>query len=567
MRNKLHLLSLLHCVFLYTLHIYLTGVQAQQNQCNAAFRDHYNVSETDPPNTEVLRFQTPAGVSWTMSVSYDQLPAGARGQLDPYLSLSRGVSGGGHYVLSVQRQLDLEEINERLGQPLNTITLQLTCSQPGLPNQTNEVIVTIDPVNEYFPEFVGGPFTVNISEAQAVGYVIISLDSVSRDQDVRPSTGEIYAYSMEPLDSALFNGRPEADGREFFTMTNTQRGTIEVAEKLDFERLDHDGRTTMWLNVTVTDYARNTNWTTIKVNVLDDDDLSPEFFVKGVCVPQPYKVPPCPVTFRAKFPRNATGVVSNIGPGPIYAYDRDTINNSVTYSLRDKGNSPGVSLHFTIDPHTAELRVVRPFTEAGEYSLYIMAEEVSRYRFPAQTTLDVEILPPASEISSTSSPRPTGGAGSGDHGNGGGEGGDVGKTGRSTDEEENNSEMVAIIGLTILGFLVVVLAVALFISCMKLRHHRLGRVGSAGTSGSSRKSFVNEEVLPEGADDGHQLDKKRQGDLYSAPNPDVFDGTRSFEDGVSHEFFKAHGKTKVALLLPSDATAATIDPIIIDDGM
>ena len=48
-----------------------------------------------------------------------------------------------------------------------------------------------------------------VLQIEAVGFMIINLSSLSRDLDVRPATGEIYAYSIEPFDYARFNGKPE----------------------------------------------------------------------------------------------------------------------------------------------------------------------------------------------------------------------------------------------------------------------------------------------------------------------------------------------------------------------
>ena len=46
-------------------------------------------------------------------------------------------------------------------------------------------------------------------QKESVGFMIMNLGSVSRDRDVRPATGEIYAYTIEPYDYARFDGKPE----------------------------------------------------------------------------------------------------------------------------------------------------------------------------------------------------------------------------------------------------------------------------------------------------------------------------------------------------------------------
>ena len=67
--------------------------------------------------------------------------------------------------------------------------------------------------------------------------------------------------------------------------------------------------------------------------------------------------------------------------------------------------------------------------------------------------------------------------------------------------------------------------------------------------------------LPEPGERGNKLPPVQP----PAPNPDVFDGTRTFEDGVGTEFFTTPGKTKVPLL-PSGDHTAIVEPIYIDDG-
>ena len=61
--------------------------------------------------TEVLRITTPAGVTWSMSISNKTLP-GVNGQLDSYLLLQR--LDNGHYLLTVNKTLDIEDIYHKL---------------------------------------------------------------------------------------------------------------------------------------------------------------------------------------------------------------------------------------------------------------------------------------------------------------------------------------------------------------------------------------------------------------------------------------------------------------------
>ncbi|XP_070184488.1 protocadherin alpha-11-like [Littorina saxatilis] len=639
--------------------------------------------------TKILEIPTPAGVTWSMRISYDQYPS-LVGQLDPYLILQR--VDGADFIVTVNKQMDIEDIYNKLG--TNIIQLRLTCTQTGHQAQTQDVFVQIDPVNEYSPEFVDSPYTVNISEKEAMGFMIITLSSKARDLDVRPSTGEIFAYSIEPFDYDALHGKPGDDGRDYFTMANPQTGRIEVGKKLDFETLAHNNRTSMWLNVTVTvstyetlahnnrtsmwlnvtvtvstyetlalnnrtsmwlnvtvtvstyetlahnnrtsmwfnvtvtvstyetlahnnrtsmwlnvtvtDYSFNTNWTTVRINVKDADDLSPEFYVASDCVPQPLKYPPCYITYKAKVLVNTTGKVDQIEPSPIYAHDRDTIDNPVTYTLVDSANIPGVASHFELNKTSGVLKVVTPFTDTGVYSFYVEAQEMADNMFKARATLQVDVYSPTHDPWATTESAPMstrkgnggganggGGANVGGGVNSGGGGGAKGNNGHSDSDKDGDSDgdskAVAVIGMSVLGVVVVVLVIALFITCLMLRKHRPSRVGSANPSTRSTKSFVNDEELPSTSrEPSPDLRSKKQEDLLSSlpqpnqrgnklpplqpatggaiHNPDLFDGTRSFDNNVGREFFIAPGKTKVPLL-PSAGQAQPLDPIYIDDDI
>ena len=63
-----------------------------------------------PTATEILRIASPAGVTWSMSISNKTLPT-VNGQLDSYLALQKD---SGHYLLTVNKTLDIEDIYDKL---------------------------------------------------------------------------------------------------------------------------------------------------------------------------------------------------------------------------------------------------------------------------------------------------------------------------------------------------------------------------------------------------------------------------------------------------------------------
>lgn len=548
-------------ILLFTLNL-AGGQQSQTDGCAFTFNNPYNVSETAPAGTEIVRITTLASVTWTSAVTYSSnMPVNVtRGHLlDAYVNLQR--QNGADYVLTVNKMLDLEDIKAKLGVAVTTLSLQLTCQNSGQPDENQDVFVDILPVNEFYPEFLGSPFNVTLSEAALIGTKLIQLEDVSRDLDVGPWTSELFAYSLVPYDFASVNGKPEDDGRDYFTMSNLKTGRIELTQTLDFEELQRAGRTTLWLNVTAQDHSGNKNWTTIKVTVTDDDDQGPEFYVASVCDSAVYPAPPCPITYKVKVLVNTTGIVNKIEPAPIFAHDRDTIDNPITYILKDSAGAVRITSRFALNETTGVLEVVSPFVDTGVFSLYVEAQEVSSKASAVQATLQVDVYSPEYdpwEVVDVNTPGPT--------------------------AKAKEDTTVAVIGISVLGVICVGLVIALFLTCLKLRKHRQGRVGSADTSRSSTKSFVDDDEdnsLP--ASKPNPILTKQDEVLKTLPVPgqrgsrlpplpqqpssgDVFDGTKTFKDSLTPDFFTAPGKVKVPRLPPVGSKSQEKQPIIIDDS-
>nr|KAG5714834.1 hypothetical protein BaRGS_000322 [Batillaria attramentaria] len=546
--------------------------------------------------TEILNISAGQDVNWTMSIDYSTGLNNVQGQLDPYLTLDREASTG-NFVLKVQRTLDLEQIFADLHVQLPILPLRLFCRQPGNVQQKFDVFLNVEPVNEFEPEFQSRIINVNISEHEGLATTLIVLASVASDRDVNPTTNEIHGFSFQPYDYARFNGKPGDDGRSYFKMADSRQGRIELQKQLDFETLAYMSQTVMWLNVTVTDTSGNSSWAVIRVTVLDYDDLSPEFYYSGC----PDQFQPCLLTYMIRVLTNTTGPVHDITPAPIFAHDRDTLDNPVTYQLKDSSvGGLGLASHLHINSTTGELTVVQPFLDLDFYQniVFVEAEEVSANRFTAQATLQIDVYSPTFDPAQTtdtnlsSSPSEnTRRANPPVSVNPGTSKGD------EPDDDSSNAEQIAIIGMAVLGVLVLALLVVVFVLGLTIRKLHIARIGpteeegeegfqssrpedeetasreTQSTSGEASprpkpKPVVDQtellSSLPDAADKAGKLPPLQPAATSNGPaQPDVFDGTRTFEMGLNPEFFTTPGKTRVPL--EPNGQVETGEPIVIKD--
>ncbi|KAK7507487.1 hypothetical protein BaRGS_00001422, partial [Batillaria attramentaria] len=533
---------------------------AQKDACDVNLKIDNSVTELDPPGTEILNISAGQDVNWTMSIDYSTGLNNVQGQLDPYLTLDREASTG-NFVLKVQRTLDLEQIFADL---------------------KFDVFLNVEPVNEFEPEFQSRIINVNISEHEGLATTLIVLASVASDRDVNPTTNEIHGFSFQPYDYARFNGKPGDDGRSYFKMADSRQGRIELQKQLDFETLAYMSQTVMWLNVTVTDTSGNSSWAVIRVTVLDYDDLSPEFYYSGC----PDQFQPCLLTYMIRVLTNTTGPVHDITPAPIFAHDRDTLDNPVTYQLKDSSGE------------LAPRNLLTGLPLNSPHHQLCSAEEVSANRFTAQATLQIDVYSPTFDPAQTtdtnlsSSPSEnTRRANPPVSVNPGTSKGD------EPDDDSSNAEQIAIIGMAVLGVLVLALLVVVFVLGLTIRKLHIARIGpteeegeegfqssrpedeetasreTQSTSGEASprpkpKPVVDQtellSSLPDAADKAGKLPPLQPAATSNGPaQPDVFDGTRTFEMGLNPEFFTTPGKTRVPL--EPNGQVETGEPIVIKD--
>ncbi|XP_067672025.1 protocadherin beta-7-like [Haliotis asinina] len=512
------------CVFLYA-----ATVTEFAYSCSVLPPQNVQVLETDGPGHVIFSISTPLTSKWTFTISE---PDSIKTHLTSYFRLD---SNGTFTTLAINKTLDLEAIYEKWHEELVFVTFSFTCTAGGSPvGGTLERFVTVTPVNEFDPEFINAPFTINVTENTALNTVVFKLKDHAQDRDVNPSQEEIYGFNIY----SYYN--PDLDGRFHFTVTQTQTGEIGVSKNIDFEAMAIKH---YMLNVSVQDIGKRESLTTMTVNINDADDQDPEFY-NEMCKPGT-----CYTSYTAYVTDMFVGQIENISPNKIMARDRDTLNYSISYQI--KGTNPyGYDDYFIQDNNSGEVNITKPLSTVAEseaqIGLFLEAQEVSDQRRATTTTFQVNILG-----RSTSTVRTTP------------------KTGTSRNKDDNTLTIV----LIVLGVIIFIMAVSFLGVLIYIKKNKRPISPSVSPSVSENVTDIDElsmdgkeqwpkmttaqvEALPAtgrgntlpalkdmGTGTGSEK-KKRRRKRKKERASEEFDGTQQFEGSADAEFFSKK-KTRI----------------------
>ena len=206
---------------------------------------------------------------------------------------------------------------------------------------TTSLIVIVDDINDHDPKFEENMYARNISENQAEGTIILTVQAV--DQDSGDNSKIRYSF----LDSG---------GASNSFMIDPIRGIISTLTKLDREQ-----RLRYRLVVQATDQGdmatRRSSSATVDVNVLDLNDNTPQFKKDSYIVKVPENID---VSSRP--------VIAHIS-----ATDKDAgMNSRIRYTLT--GNTDKI---FSIDSTTGDLKIITTLDHeyVSEYKLNVRAED------------------------------------------------------------------------------------------------------------------------------------------------------------------------------------------------
>ncbi|XP_023235071.1 cadherin-related family member 1-like [Centruroides sculpturatus] len=230
--------------------------------------------------------------------------------------------------LVLARKLDREGME---GPP--SVEFDVICSQKGSDELsiTIPVRIIVTDANDNRPEFVGAPYTVNVSEVSVVGTVIYrGIRAVDRDQTGPYSTVEYYVEGGEHSHLVAFNTPLD--------------GILILNASLDYESLP-----TFSVSIRAQDQGEpaQSAFTSVTVNVLDADDQNPKFVSDR---------------YTASLPENPKpGKVLKTSPSPLKAEDPDRgIRSPIVYSFNSNATEYG---YFRLQEDTGQLSIRSPIPD------------------------------------------------------------------------------------------------------------------------------------------------------------------------------------------------------------
>ncbi|XP_033362099.1 cadherin-89D isoform X2 [Bombus vosnesenskii] len=260
--------------------------------------------------------------------------------------------------------------------PRNLLKFRVVCdySDGGDSLVTSHLSVTVyvEDINDHAPQFVDAPYHVTVDELTPVGVTIFrGIHAVDGDKPNTPNSDVHYA---------IVKGNEQGK----FSLESGHRTALILRKPVDYDNGDRE----FTLVIAATDRgvpARSTN-TTVKITILDNDDLDPKFTrdVYKAKIYEFYPMPEYPIFKQINFST------------PIQATDCDrNINMSVRYDIIS-GNERGF---FHLDPKNATLYLKRPIDLDAErnlpsntFVLQIHASQVDNPLKTAGARVEVEVL-------------------------------------------------------------------------------------------------------------------------------------------------------------------------------
>ncbi|XP_070544289.1 protocadherin-15-like isoform X3 [Ptychodera flava] len=241
------------------------------------------------------------------------------------------------------------------------------------------VTITIGDINDNWPQFVGVPYQVEISELTLVTSTVFDrLEATDADEGRNGSVS--YFVVDNPQD-------PEAS--QYFINNLPALGVITLNKTLDYETKKE------WhVLIEARDRALNNpkiNSTILTVFVVDGDDLGPQFLpcveVNNVCTIN---------TYTTHLPeKQARTEPLEFSPAPVYAVDQDKDvrdPSTITYSFIH-GEPPEYTDYFNIDANGGNITLKTPVDRAQYqvFTIVVKAEETSNAARYATANVEIYI--------------------------------------------------------------------------------------------------------------------------------------------------------------------------------
>ncbi|XP_011348713.1 cadherin-89D [Ooceraea biroi] len=259
--------------------------------------------------------------------------------------------------------------------PRNLLKFRVTCdsdADDSLVSSHLSVTVYVEDINDHSPQFVDAPYHVTVDELTPVGVTIFrGIHALDGDKPNTPNSDVYYA---------IVKGNEQGK----FSLESGHRTALILRKPVDYDSGDRE----FTLVITATDRgvpARSTN-TTVKITVVDNDDLDPKFTrdIYKAKIYEFYPMPEYPIFTEINF------------TVPIHAADRDRdINVPVRYDIIS-GNERGF---FHLDPKNGSLFLKRAIDLDAErslpgntFNLQIHASQVDNPLKMTVARVEVEVL-------------------------------------------------------------------------------------------------------------------------------------------------------------------------------
>ncbi|XP_018361835.1 PREDICTED: cadherin-89D isoform X2 [Trachymyrmex cornetzi] len=259
--------------------------------------------------------------------------------------------------------------------PRNLLKFRVSCdfgSGDSLVSSHLSVTIYVEDINDHAPQFVDAPYHVAVDELTPVGVTIFrGIHALDGDKPNTPNSDVYYA---------IVKGNEQGK----FSLESGHRTALILRKPVDYDSGDRE----FTLVITATDRgvpARSTN-STVKITVMDNDDLDPKFTrdIYKAKIYEFYPMPEYPIFTEINF------------TNPIHAADRDRdINVPVRYDIIS-GNERGF---FHLDPKNGSLFLKRAIDLDAErslsgntFNLQIHASQVDNPLKMTVARVEVEVL-------------------------------------------------------------------------------------------------------------------------------------------------------------------------------
>ncbi|CAG5046278.1 unnamed protein product [Parnassius apollo] len=287
------------------------------------------------------------------------------------------------------KRLQLLQPLDRDADNLSHMVFQLVCQVKATKKRrTIPVIVRVSDINDNAPVFQNTPYEANVSELVPIGTTIFE---GIRAVDIDAGVNGLSEYFIIPGDNKTLEKTNAVDGYGYFTIPLPHQGVVTVNRTLDYER------TKLYLvTIVASDRARDTkrrlsSTTTMKINVLDDDDQDPSFIYQGCTLHEGVCINP---EYTSYVNSGVLAGILTIEPEKIQAVDMDTLDARIQYSI-ESGEPDSWSTYFAIDQNTGAVRQLLPVdtTVAKKFQLVIKAEEATEVHRYTTAKLTITVRP------------------------------------------------------------------------------------------------------------------------------------------------------------------------------